>query len=276
MTALPTITVIITTYNSPADLRRVLAAYLEQTLFPMELVVADDGSTGETAAVVEEFRRTAPFPVKHVWHEDLGFRAAKIRNEAIKVSLGEYLLFSDGDCLPHHAFVADHAALAKPGYFVQGKRMLVRKQAAETFAVTSGISLLGQCLAGNLSGAHHLLRIPGFALEGHGLRGIKTCNFALYRTAAVAVNGFNESFVGWGREDSEFAARLLVSGLKRHDPPFSALVFHLWHPENSRDFLAENDRMLADAIAAQTFRCSCGIVDETVASAGLDSKELQP
>lgn len=275
MTAPPPITVIITTYNSPAYLRRVLAAYLEQTLFPMELVVADDGSTGETAAVIEEFRRTAPFPVRHVWHEDLGFRAAKIRNEAIKVSQGEYLLFSDGDCLPHPAFVADHAALAKPGYFVQGKRMLVRQQAAETFAVTSGVNLLGQCLAGNLSGAHHLLRIPGFALVGHGLRGIKTCNFALYRTAALAVNGFNEAFVGWGREDSEFAARLLVYGLKRHDPPFSALVFHLWHPENSRDFLAENDRMLADAIASQAFRCPCGIVDETAATAGRGGKELR-
>lgn len=269
------ISVIITTYNSPAYLQRVLTAYLQQTVLPRELIVADDGSTTETAAVVEAFRLHAPFPVQHVWHEDLGFRAAKIRNEAIKVSTGNYLLFSDGDCLPHPAFVADHAALAKPGYFVQGKRMLVRKQAAETFAVTSSIGLLGGCLTGQLSGAHHLLRIPGFALETHGLRGIKTCNFALYRDAALAINGFNEAFVGWGREDSEFAARLIAYGLKRHDPPFSALVFHLWHPENSRDNLDENDRMLADAVASRAFRCSCGIIDETT-DTGKSSQEPRP
>ena len=276
MTAQPTITVIITTYNSPTYLRRVLAGYFKQTLFPLELVVADDGSTADTAAVIEEFRRTASFPVRHVWHEDLGFRAAKIRNEAIKVSQGEYLVFSDGDCIPHPAFVADHGAMAKPGYFVQGKRMLVRKQAAETFAVTSGLNLLGRCLTGELSGVHHLLRLPGFVREGHGLRGIKTCNFALYRDAALTVNGFNEAFVGWGREDSEFAARLFASGLKRHDPPFSALVFHLWHPENSRDYLAENDRMLAEAIASRKFHCPCGITSNTTVASGTERSKPCP
>jgi glycosyltransferase involved in cell wall biosynthesis len=260
MTSKHSISIIITTYNSPDYLRRVLEAYLLQTQLPDELIVADDGSTGETCALVEEFRQKAPFPVKHIWHEDLGFRAAKIRNEAVKECSSEYLIFSDGDCIPHREFVADHAAVAKRGYFIQGKRMLVRKAASAAFAPSSLIQLLVRCLRRELGGIHHLLRIPGFAVTTQGLRGIKTCNFAVYRNDALAVNGFNEAFVGWGREDSEFAARLFAYGLKRKDPPFSALVFHLWHPENCRNSLDENDRLLEDTVASKNYRCECGII----------------
>jgi glycosyltransferase involved in cell wall biosynthesis len=259
MTTKHSIAVIITTYNSPDYLSRVLEAYLLQTQLPDELIVADDGSTGETCAVIEEFKLTAPFPVKHIRHEDLGFRAAKIRNEAVKECSSKYLIFSDGDCIPHREFVADHSAVAEQGFFVQGKRMLVRKAASASFAPSSLLPMLIRCLRKELGGIHHLLRIPGFATTTKGLRGIKTCNFAVYRDDALAVNGFNEAFIGWGREDSEFAARLFAYGLKRKDPPFSALVFHLWHQENSRNSLDDNDRLLEDTVASKIYRCQCGI-----------------
>lgn len=255
--------VIITTYNSPQYLRRVLDAYLLQTRLPDEIVVADDGSTSETRQVIEEFRDRAPFHVGHVWHEDQGFRAAKIRNEAIKACSGDYLIFSDGDCLPHRAFVADHAALAKRGCFVQGKRMLVKKSVSATFTPSSLVKLAVHCLQREVCGCHHLLRIPGLVITKHGLRGIKTCNLAVHREAVLAVNGFNEAFVGWGREDAEFAARLYAYGLKRRDPLLSALVFHLWHPENSRNQLADNDARLKDALAYKRFDCSEGIRKNT-------------
>ena len=260
MTSGSSIAVIISTYNSPDYLRRVLESYLFQTRLPDELIVADDGSTGETSDVIKAFKRKAPFNVGHVWHEDLGFRAAKIRNEAVKVCSSDYLIFSDGDCLPHRAFVADHAALARRGCFVQGKRMLVKREASASFAPASLAQLATQCFKREISGFHHLIRIPGFAVTRDGLRGIKTCNLAVYRDAVLAVNGFNEAFVGWGREDSEFAARLLAYGLKRIDPPFSALVFHLWHQENSRGNLADNDSLLENTISSKVFRCACGIV----------------
>jgi glycosyltransferase involved in cell wall biosynthesis len=259
MTPESSIAVIISTYNSPDYLRRVLDAYMHQTRLPDELIVADDGSTRETADVVEEFRGKAPFHVGHVWHEDLGFRAAKIRNEAVKVCRGDYLVFSDGDCIPHRTFVADHATLAQRGYFVQGKRMLVREGASATFAPSFFVRLAVQCLKREISGFHHLVRIPGLAVTKHGLRGIKTCNLAVHRDAVLAINGFNEAFVGWGREDSEFAARLFAYGLKRKDPPFSALVFHLCHPENSRGNLADNDHLLKSTVESNIFRCPCGI-----------------
>lgn len=255
-----TIAVIITTYNSPAYLKRVLKGYLSQTRYPDELVVADDGSTDETAQVVREFAATAPFRVQHVWHGDEGFRAAKIRNEAVKACTSDYLIFTDGDCLPHRSFIADHIAIARQGSFIQGKRMLVKENASATFEPSSPMQLAIQCIRGELSGCHHLLRIPGLAVAKKGLRGIKTCNFSVHRDAVLAVNGFNEAFVGWGREDSEFAARLCALGLSRKDPLFSALVFHLWHPENSRNNLTENDRLLESVISSGTTRCEYGIV----------------
>lgn len=260
MTKLNQISVIITTYNAPDYLRRVLAGYLRQTRMPDEIVVADDGSTDETAAVIKDFRTEAPFSLQHVWHEDQGFRAAKIRNEAIKASQGSYLIFTDGDCIPDQSFVEDHEALAAEGWFVQGKRMLVSKRSSANFKPGSRLGLALCCLRGELRGCHHLLRIPGFVVSPTGLRGVKTCNLALHRDMALSVNGFNEVFVGWGREDAEFVARLVIAGYKRKDPLFSALLFHLWHQENSRDSLECNDNMLADALKSGSSWCNEGIV----------------
>ncbi|QVW34107.1 glycosyltransferase family 2 protein [Geobacter sulfurreducens] len=253
---------IVTTYNAPDYLSRVLDGYLFQERFPDELIVADDGSGAETTEVVERFALRSPFPVRHVWHEDRGFRAAAIRNEAVKATTADYLIFTDGDCIPHPRFVSDHLRLASSGWFVQGKRMLVGRGISPRFTVCGFAELAALCFKGELSGCHHLLRVPGFAREHKGLRGIKTCNFALSRADLLAVNGFNEEFTGWGREDAEFAARLFAYGLRRKDPPFSALVFHLWHEENSRAALAKNDQMLAEAMRSSAWYCPNGIVKE--------------
>jgi predicted glycosyltransferase involved in capsule biosynthesis len=85
----------------------------------------------------------------------------------------------------------------------------------------------------------------------------------VYRKDFLAVNGFNEDFVGWGREDSELAVRLLKYGLKRKDVPFSAIVFHLWHEESEKESLSENDKLLAEAIKSCGFYCKNGICKKT-------------
>jgi len=99
-------------------------------------------------------------------------------------------------------------------------------------------------------------------IHNKGLRGIKACNFALYRKDFLAVNGFNEDFVGWGREDSELAVRLLKYGLKRKDVPFSAMMFHLWHEENVNESMERNEMILAEAIKSPSFYCKNGICKE--------------
>jgi len=124
-TPVTTLAIVVTTYNRPDALAQVLSAYLSQEDREFELLVADDGSTSETRAVIEAFAERAPFPVRHVWHEDRGFRAGAIRNRAILASAADYLVFTDGDCVPLPGFVARHRALAAPGWFVAGNRLLL-------------------------------------------------------------------------------------------------------------------------------------------------------
>jgi glycosyltransferase involved in cell wall biosynthesis len=259
----PTVGVIISTYNSPHYLKRVLEGYLFQRCAPDELIVADDGSTQETAEVVEQFRQRAPFPVLHVWHEDAGFRLSKIRNEAIKASSAHYLIFSDGDCLPHPEFVGDHRQAAQQGCFVAGKRMLLSERVSAEFSPYGGLAnLLKEVVSGDISGWHHLLRLPCISWKGQRLRGIKGCNLAFFKADLEQVNGFNESFVGWGREDSELVVRLFRLGRSRKDLPFAAALYHLWHRVNSRESLPENDAILQAAMDSPAFSCTHGIVKQ--------------
>lgn len=160
------ISVIITTYNNPFYLKKVLDGFLCQKRAPHELILADDGSGNDTAQVIKSFSERAPFPVLHVWQEDKGFRAAKIRNKAIKHSSGDYIILLDGDCVINSNFISDHLSLPKKGVFVQGKRILVSRSASADFTyahANSFISLIKMALSGNISNIHHLIRIPPFS-----------------------------------------------------------------------------------------------------------------
>lgn len=258
--------VIISTYNNPSALGRVLGGLLNQETLPDEVIIADDGSGAETSDVVESVRQSAPFSVFHVWQEDIGFRLAKIRNEAIKKAAGRYLIFLDGDCIPDFRFVSDHKRLSENGCFFQGKRIFVKKDISEDFGApqaNSKTSLVGLALRGSLSNCHHIIRLPAFpSYKNRELRGTKTCNMGIFLKDILAVNGFNEDFEGWGREDAEMAARLYSFGLKRKLHPFMAICFHIWHREHSREHLEKNEEILRQTILSKTYRCKNGIVKE--------------
>src|SRR5262245_60300292 len=102
------IAVVVTTYNRPDALAAVLEGYGAQSDRGFELIVADDGSTDDTRNVISDFQRRLPFPVTHLWQEDQGFRAAAIRNRAAAHTAAEYVLFTDGDCIPPRSFVRRH------------------------------------------------------------------------------------------------------------------------------------------------------------------------
>ena len=125
------IAVIVTTYNRPDALAAVLAGYLTQTDKNFEVLIADDGSTADTAAVVQQFQAQASFPVQHLWQRDDGFRAAAIRNRAIAATDAAYIVFTDGDCVPPPDFVACHRTLAEPGCFVSGNRLMLMRSFTE-------------------------------------------------------------------------------------------------------------------------------------------------
>jgi GT2 family glycosyltransferase len=255
------ISVIVTTYNRPDALAKVLVALYEQTRPPDEILVADDGSTESTRQCVEELRQQSSVSTIHVWQPDEGFRLAKIRNEALRVCSGDYVIFLDGDCIPDLHFVEDHDHLSDQGFFGQGKRILVDRAWSTAFTHRN---IAGHrfrlFFSRHLGNRHHLVRLRWLPpLVNTKLSGTRFCNVAIFRSDLYAVNGFNEAFQGWGREDSEMVVRLYKYGLKRKEHPFAAVCFHLWHPENNRTQLSINDKLLAQAQAADTYLCAQGL-----------------
>ncbi|MCF8066982.1 MAG: glycosyltransferase family 2 protein [Desulfobacterales bacterium] len=257
------ISVIITTYNRPDALLKVLEGLQLQTRLPDEVRIADDGSGRETKASIIRFSKTAKYPISHDRQEDDGFRAARIRNKAIKQSTGEYIILLDGDCIPDKHLVSDYLELAEQGCFFQGKRVLIDRALSRSFSAleaNSAIAKLKYFFSGRVSNRHHLLRLTMFpAHKSESMSGTRSCNMGFFRKDIYAVNGFNEEFVGWGREDSELVARFYTYGLKRKTHPFMAVVFHLWHEDNSRNKLQANDDLLRKTVEYKTIKCRKGL-----------------
>lgn len=252
---------ILNTYNQPDYLRRALAAIARQTARPGEVLLADDGSTEETRETFENWGKQQPFRTVHVWQPHEGFRRARILNQAIARAQGDYLVFLDGDTVPHPRFIADHLALARPGAFIQGHRALLKEKAARWFG-TGGFAADRRRAfwTGQLEGLKHSYRWPVPLVRSRSdLRGIRGCNLAIWREDLCRVNGYNEAFVGWGREDSELATRLMNSGIQRLDARGWALCFHLWHPPAPRQELEANDKLLEQSRRSQSKRCEAGL-----------------
>ena len=253
-----TLGLIISTYNRPAALERLLEAVARQEHLPNEVIVADDGSGDVTTEMVAKIKVDFPCPLVHVWQEDLGFRLSAIRNRAVARCESDYLVFLDGDCLPVAHFVSQHLKLAEPGYFVPGQRILVSEQMTkriefegENWEEWGKAQWLRSRLIGGINRLQPLLCVPGQRWRRqvpNRWEGAKTCNLGVWREDFVAVNGFDESFVGWGHEDAEFATRLMRYGIKRKSGRYAAPVLHLWHQEFSRDREDENKALLQQCL----------------------------
>ncbi len=246
----PAVSVIATTYNRPAALRRVLEGLLAQEHLPAEVIVADDGSGDETRDLVADIARKAPLPVVHVWQEDRGFRAAAARNRAIAASSGDYLVFIDGDSIPCPRFIERHLALAEPDCFVVGNRVLLAAdltQAIEAGSTRPCTWSFAEWVRQRVRGKVNRL-LPLFCLpDGRWRkrrpsewRGARTCNLAVWRSHLADVNGFDERYEGWGHEDADLVARLIGCSVMRKDGHWAVPVLHLWHPENDRNRETEN------------------------------------
>jgi glycosyltransferase involved in cell wall biosynthesis len=263
------ISVIVTTYNREDALDAVLSTLSRQSDRGFEVVIADDGSRPMTAAVVEHWRTRLGVQLSHVWQLNCGFRAAEIRNRAILACRGDYCIFLDGDCIVPPDFVATHRKLAEPGWFVTGNRVLL--SAALTEAVlrehlqpeTWGASAwIGQRLRGGVNRLAALLRLPLGPLrklQARRWRGARSCNLAVWRSDLDRVDGFDASFTGWGREDSDLLIRLLRCGLRRKDGRFATGVIHLWHAQLDRAQLAANDARLDAVLQSDRRRAQRGL-----------------
>ncbi|MCK9607109.1 MAG: glycosyltransferase family 2 protein [Methylomonas sp.] len=264
------ISVIVTTYNWPEALAACLTSLLSQHDGNFEIIIADDGSGAATQQLIAEFQRHSPIPIHHIRHEDKGFRAGTIRNKAAALSLGDYLLFMDGDCVALPSFVSRHRHLAESGYFVPGNRVLV-SQAYTTRALEQQIPLhsrslvffLGLWIQRRINRFLPLIYLPfrNWRYRHPWLwQKAMTCNLAIWKTDFIAVNGFDEVFEGWGYEDSDLVIRLIHLGVRRKEGRFALPVFHLWHPHNDRSKHDQNYQRLLERLNRQSLiRAQSGV-----------------
>lgn len=256
-----TVSLIITTYNREDALELTLQSVLSQTEFPDEVIVADDGSGEATRKMLEKYQTKMSIPLWHCWHEDKGFRAAAIRNKAIAMAKGEYVIMIDGDMILHPYFIQDHKKIARKNAFIQGKRVLLGENLS--FQVIKNQKLHFHFFHPAVKNKLNMLRMPWLTkwVKGstHPLKGVRSCNMAVWRADIISINGFNEEFVGWGREDSELVVRMMNMGIRRINVKFATIAYHLYHQEHSKASLAKNDKLLETAMQEKRVWCEKGI-----------------
>ncbi|HIV48621.1 MAG TPA: glycosyltransferase [Candidatus Helicobacter avicola] len=266
---------IITTYNQKERLALVLDSVRDLAVLPTEVLIADDGSAQDTRILIESFAHDFPCPLRHIWHEDRGFRASEIRNKAIKAARGEYIIIIDGDMILEPHFVADHLTYAKPKVCLQGSRVILDSketknliecyqkgcERAYKIAFNKGgikakrIGVLAQWI-------YRASKVDYGVFQTRELvKGVRSCNMSFFKADCEAINGFNESFVGWGREDSEFVARFLFNGGQLRRLKFAGVAYHIYHDENPRDMLESNHQIYLETIHTKAKFCRYGLKD---------------
>ncbi len=255
------ISLLITTYNSPKFLELVLKSILIQTHLPDEIIIADDGSNEENVQINKKNLQKTGLKYKYIWQEDKGFRAALIRNKAILTADGDYIIGIDGDMILHKDFIKDHLKHAKKGRFIQGSRVLITKKITEKILDTKKIKLnfFSPGLKNRKNAIHSNFLASIFSKTNKSLKGTKTCNFSMFKEDIFKINGFNNEFIGWGREDSEFLARFLNNNGERFDIKFNAIAFHLYHPESHKIIPKKNEMLLKEAIEKKIIKCKNGL-----------------
>ncbi|MDT8415187.1 MAG: glycosyltransferase family 2 protein [Flavobacteriaceae bacterium] len=231
--------VIISTYNAPEWLEKVLWSYAGQTESSFELIIADDGSGEETAKLIASFKAQANFPVIHVWQEDEGFQKSKILNKAILACRTDYIIMSDGDCIVRKDFVAKHLKKRKKSRFLSGGYyklpMSVSKLISKEDIESGRCFELKWLLKNGLGTSFKNNKLNADGIKEEFLNSFTTSkatwnghNASGWREDILAVNGFDER-MQYGGQDREMGERLKNLGIKGKQIRYSAICLHLDH-----------------------------------------------
>lgn len=267
------ISVIVSTYNQPAWLEKVLLGYLNQDFRDFELIIADDGSEEETRKLIARFAKESDFPIRHLWHEDQGYRRSIILNAAVLASKGGYLIFSDGDCIPRRDFVKTHVELREEGAFLSGGSVYLSMDVSRAIGaedISSGQFVDPAWLGaqGQPLGRHRLRLVPpGF--QADVLDRLTTTkptwnlnNASTWRDPLFAVNGM-EMEMQYGGADRALGSRLENLGLKGKRARFRAVLLHLDHarPYKTKDSIQRNKGIRRRIEANREVRARDGLME---------------
>jgi len=252
---------LISTYNWPEALELVLSSVLLQSRLPNEIVIADDGSTAETKTLIEKFQKKSPIPIIHLWHEDVGFTKAVILNKAIDQIKSDYIIQIDGDIIIHKHFVRDHVYYAKKGTYLFGSRISLKEIYSKKVLGSKKIKF--HWLNKGLQRKSRAIYLPYFNVINKPSNQISSklrgCNISYWKKDAVNINGYNEDFIGWGYEDSEFAQRLLNLGVTSLRLKHAAIQFHIHHLEAPKGDTVIGDSILIKTSKENIIKCKNGI-----------------
>ena len=223
---------IIASYNWPEALELCLKSVLQQTRFPEEVIIADDGSGPETKSLIAAFQKIFPIPLIHAWHPDNGFQKTIILNKAVRHSTTGYIIQVDGDVILDKNFIKDHLASAEPKAFIRGTRAMLTRQKTEQLltARSTKISFFSR----GVKHRNNALRL--YLLRAFGSRAVMSSNsvrgsnLSFWKADFTLINGYNNDINGWGHEDEELAARFINTFVIKKIVKLCAVQYHLYHP----------------------------------------------
>lgn len=255
----------ISTYNWPGALYQCLLSIKTQSVLPGEVIIGDDGSTSETKALIDLVSKDFPVSIIHVWHEDNGFRLAAIRNKTFAKAKGEYIIQSDGDIIFHPDFIKDHLKFAAKGSFVSGSRCLLSKDFSKKIIagkLPPGVNQMLRCSTKKYNGIRFMAAAYfnyHFQRGATQIKYVLGANMAFFKEDIIKVNGYNETYSGWGKEDNDIALRLQLAGVTPRSLKFAAIAFHLYHQEVNKDNLNVNKLIYNQTIKDKITFASRGI-----------------
>lgn len=255
------VSLIISTYNWESALKLCLVSVQNQSEKPLQVIIADDGSEKNTKNIIDSFRNKIPNLI-HVWHVDEGFRLAEIRNKAISIATGDYIVQIDGDVILHRDFIKDHSLFAKQNTFIKGRRVMIGKKTSEKLLKSGNIKV--SLLNFDLKRHEHGIRISNFQnifnfKEEESADGVMGSNMAFWREDFIAVNGYNTTLQGWGAEDKELAQRFVNKGLKKRKIKFGGVQYHLYHKESDKSNHEKQLAFIQDLKLTKKSWCESGL-----------------
>ena len=267
----PELSIIISTYNAVDWLKKTLWGYAFQTFKDFEIIIADDGSDAQTKVAIEAFSSVFERPIVHVWHEDIGFRKTIILNKAVEASSADYILMSDGDCIPKADFVEVHLKYREQGYFLSGGYFKLSMPISQ--AITKGDIEQQRCFdlkwlkAQGLKASIKNKKLSTRGLEARLLNAVTPTkptwnghNSSGWKEDILEVNGFDER-MQYGGEDRELGERLFNKGIKSKQIRYSAVCVHLDHARGyvKEEMLIKNAEIRKETKAQQKTYTAFGI-----------------
>ena len=237
--------IIISTYNSPEWLEKVLYGYNNQTYRQFEIVIADDGSRDDTRLLLKRMQDEVFYPIVHVWHEDKGFQKSQILNKSILKCSADYIIMSDGDCIPRKDFVEQHVKYRELGYFLSGGYFMlpldISKKITKEDIYTERCFDVSWLKKNGLKSSFKNNKLNSGPLKAFLLNSLTTTNPSWnghnasgWKEDIIAVNGFDER-MQYGGQDRELGERLINLGIKAKQIRYNAVVIHLDHPRGYKN-----------------------------------------